>query len=449
MKYSIFQFSQEKLLENSLDVIDALILSWFSDFFMTGMEKKVFKEDSGGKLYGWVKLSKVLEDIPCIGINSEKGIKRRFDGFVEKGIMTRQSVITQNGKKTYYRPTEIYDELVNTKTSSTEKTETKNQQEEKLPKTQEFSQGYFDSHAENKNPQGTKTTDANAENAQKSSHGYFHSHAQGNENILPQGHFDSHALNDSSTRDSLTTDAAMQTKIKEFSEKIFGKNAFDLSFPKKAADFFASKNLSGNEIQKYFEFVKIKTDSKNAENPRGLAYKLIFQADILQEFLDKQSELQNQEKSQIEKQQKLEEEKITCPCCKTRFLQNYENECPSCHFEIKDFADIPKIEKHKRFIKLPEAVQAKYIQELLSFRRDLNISQRIVYQSSEKGKAERAQFLLALDKKYKLIIQPAVETEGHIEYWRKGMLHRDNGEPAVYAEGFSVKEWWENNKRIK
>lgn len=411
MKYSIFQFSQEKLLENSLDVIDALILSWFSDFFMTAMEKKVFKEQKNGitenKLYGWVKLSKVLEDIPCIGINSEKGIKRRFDGFVEKGIMTRQSVITQNGKKTYYRPTEIYDELVNTKAScaeKSEKTETKNQQEEKLTESQEFSQGYFDSHAENKNPQRTKTTYANLESTQKSSHGYFQSHAQGNENILPQRHFDSHAFNDSSTRDSLTTDAAMQTKIKDVSEKIFDKNVFDLSFPKKAADFFASKNLSENEIQKYFEFIKIKTDSKNAENPRGLAYKLIFQADILQEFLDKQSEIQNQEKSQIEKQQKLEEQKITCPCCKTRFLQHYDNECPTCHFEIKDFTDISKIEKHKRFIKLPEETQAKYIQELLTFRSDLNISQRLVYLTSEKGKAEKAQFLLTLDKKYKLLV---------------------------------------------
>lgn len=393
MKYSIFQFSQEKLLENGLDVIDALILSWFSDFFMTGMEKRIFKEESGGKLYGWVKLSKVLEDIPCIGINSEKGIKRRFDGFVEKGIMTRQFVITQNGKKTFYRPTEIYDELVNTKTSSaekSEKTETKNQQEENFTEKQER----------------TKTTDANLRIAQKSSHGYFHSHAQGNENILPQGHFDSHALNDSSTKNSLTTDAdaTFQNEIKDFSERIFGKNSFDLNFPKKAAEFFSSKKLGENEIQKYFEYVKTKTDSKNAENPRGLAYKLIFQDDILQEFLDKLTEIQNQEKSQIEKQQKLEEQKITCPCCGERFLMDFQNECPSCHFSTKDFTDIAKIEKHKRFIKLPESVQEKYIQELLAFRSDLNISQRIVYQSSEKGKAEKAQFLLALDKKYKLIV---------------------------------------------
>lgn len=402
MKYSIFQFSQEKLLENSLDVIDALILSWFSDFFMTGMEKRIFKEEnSSGKLYGWVKLSKVLEDIPCIGINSEKGIKRRFDGFVEKGIMSRQSVITQNGKKTYYRPTEIYDSLVNTKTSSNEKTEAKNQKKELC--SQEISQGHFDSHAENKNPQRTKTTDAELENAHKNPHGYFDSHAQGNENILPQGHFDSHALNNSSARNSLTTDAALQAEIKNFSENIFGKNAFDSAFPKKAAEFFSSKKLGKSDIQKYFESVKTKTDSKNAQNPRGLAYRLIFQDDILQEFLDRQTEIQNQENAQREKQQKLEEQKITCPCCGERFLADFQNECPSCHFSTKDFSDVSKVEKHKRFIKLPESVQEKYFRELLAFRSDLSISQRLVYQASEKGRAEKAQFLLALDKKYKLI----------------------------------------------
>lgn len=48
-----------------------------------------------------------------------------------------------------------------------------------------------------------------------------------------------------------------------------------------------------------------------------------------------------------------------------------------------------------------------------------------------------------------LVLQkPAVESEGHQEYWRKNKLHRDNGEPAVYSEGFKEKEWWENGVRI-
>lgn len=49
----------------------------------------------------------------------------------------------------------------------------------------------------------------------------------------------------------------------------------------------------------------------------------------------------------------------------------------------------------------------------------------------------------------KLIVQPAVETEGHIEYWREGKLHRADGLEAVYTDGFTVKEYWENGIRIK
>ena len=49
----------------------------------------------------------------------------------------------------------------------------------------------------------------------------------------------------------------------------------------------------------------------------------------------------------------------------------------------------------------------------------------------------------------KLIVQPAVETEGHIEYWREGKLHRDDGLEAVYTDGFTTKEYWENGIRIK
>lgn len=54
------------------------------------------------------------------------------------------------------------------------------------------------------------------------------------------------------------------------------------------------------------------------------------------------------------------------------------------------------------------------------------------------------------DRKGNLVMQkPAVETGGHQEFWRKNKLHRDNGEPAVYAEGFSAKEWWENGNRLE
>lgn len=45
--------------------------------------------------------------------------------------------------------------------------------------------------------------------------------------------------------------------------------------------------------------------------------------------------------------------------------------------------------------------------------------------------------------------RPAVETIGHIEYWRNGCLHRDEKEPAVITKNFKICEYWENGKRIK
>lgn len=45
--------------------------------------------------------------------------------------------------------------------------------------------------------------------------------------------------------------------------------------------------------------------------------------------------------------------------------------------------------------------------------------------------------------------KPAVEGPGHIEYWRCGMLHRDNNLPAVSSKGFTVKEYWNNGEYIK
>lgn len=42
----------------------------------------------------------------------------------------------------------------------------------------------------------------------------------------------------------------------------------------------------------------------------------------------------------------------------------------------------------------------------------------------------------------KLIVQPAVEGPGHLEYWRNGRLNRDHGLPAVSSRGFHHNEWW-------
>ncbi len=44
---------------------------------------------------------------------------------------------------------------------------------------------------------------------------------------------------------------------------------------------------------------------------------------------------------------------------------------------------------------------------------------------------------------------PAIEGEGHIEYWRQNKIHRDNGEPAIITNDFTEKQYWENGERKK
>ena len=34
MRYSVFEYSQEKLVSLGLDVVDALLLNWFANFFV-------------------------------------------------------------------------------------------------------------------------------------------------------------------------------------------------------------------------------------------------------------------------------------------------------------------------------------------------------------------------------------------------------------------------------
>ena len=43
--------------------------------------------------------------------------------------------------------------------------------------------------------------------------------------------------------------------------------------------------------------------------------------------------------------------------------------------------------------------------------------------------------------------RPAVETVGHIEYWRNGFLHRDGKQPAIITNRFKTFEFWTQGKR--
>ena len=348
MRFSVFAYSQENLLEYGLDVTDALILDWFANFFIGKMEKRIFKDSyDNPKIFGWVKISKIMEDLPVIGITSEKGIRRRFDAFVEKGLMQRETVITQGGKRSYYRTTELYDTLLNTKAA--ERQESKKTDSDKSIK---ISQRNSTTFAKNKNPQGTKTTYADSENYFESPQRNSTTFAERNENTYAQRKSSSYALNDSLTNDSLVTDSLKICELKNYaadlkavSEKLFGKNAFDENFPEKAAAFFLQNKINIESAENYLEFIKKRVAEKKPANPRGLAYRLFFQNDILQEFRNCQAEIS-------EKAAESEKYLSVCPVCGKEKVNVYAS-CPKCGFDMTTANDDEKLGIARKIWNLP------------------------------------------------------------------------------------------------
>lgn len=417
MRYSIFEFSQEKLLEYNLDVADALILNWFANFFIGGMEKRIFQDGNVNKIYGWIKISKIMEDLPVLGISTEKGIRRRLDHFVESGIMERETIQSQNGKKSFYKTTEVYESLINTKAvkkNKNKEAEKTKELDDSSENNTEISQGNCSSYAENENPQGTKTTYAEIKTGQKSPQGNCSSYAERNSTSSAEGNSSSYALNDSVIKDSqikfndVRNSAAVNAystnikkQIQDISEKYFGKNAFDFSFADKAAAFFKNQNLKPESVELYFDFIKNKVCKKQAENPRGLAYRLFFQNDIMQEFLTKQHELILEQKEKQEKEAALEKKRISCPCCNTRFVRTaYIQNCPECDFPIDHFENEKEVEKHKKYMLLPEEKRRQYDREICGFKIELPFVERIKYIGTSEGKKMAELYEHSVNRKY-------------------------------------------------
>ena len=362
MRFSIFEYSQEKLVSLGLDVSDALLLNWFANFFAGKMEKRTFKDANGNnKIFGWVKISKVQEDLPVLGISTERGIRRKFDNFVEKGILERETIISQAGKKSYYKPTDLYETLINTDAI---------QKEDSSKSSQRNSSSFAKETTiqnEEEIPQRTKMTYAKNEDknqTSKSSQRNSSSYAERNSKTYAQGNSSSYALNNSLNKDYVIKDTAAMLSL---SERFFGKNAFDSGFAEKAAAFLSLQNIK--EYACYFEFIKNKVTEKSktqntVNNPRGLAYKLFFQVDVVQEYKDKEQQLILQKQKEKEKLMAEEKRKLTCPVCGEHFLPDYKENCPSCNFEILKFSSQKDIAVHKRFISLPESKRKEYESKL-------------------------------------------------------------------------------------
>lgn len=103
--------NQEFCLRFGLDIVDACILQWFSDFENSGKMTPVLND---GEIFYYVSYQKVIDDLPLLKIKTHRAIKDRFDKLVKKGLLKK--FIRQNFE-TAFRKTELFFEYFETKNS--------------------------------------------------------------------------------------------------------------------------------------------------------------------------------------------------------------------------------------------------------------------------------------------------------------------------------------------
>jgi len=99
MKHTIEGFSQKTLVEYGLDVIDAVILRWITDFYNTGRMKT---RKVNGKEYFWINYQTIINDLPILKIDNRRSLARRIDKLVDCGILEK-FIDKDQGNLTYFR----------------------------------------------------------------------------------------------------------------------------------------------------------------------------------------------------------------------------------------------------------------------------------------------------------------------------------------------------------
>lgn len=105
MKYTIFGFSQQKLIELGLDNNEACILRWLLDLKSRGLMEKVIAYDPEEKKeieYVWVKYDEIIKDLPILGITNKQVIGRTFLKMVNKKVLKRYVQKVPGGTYTYF-----------------------------------------------------------------------------------------------------------------------------------------------------------------------------------------------------------------------------------------------------------------------------------------------------------------------------------------------------------
>lgn len=99
MKYTIHGYSQEKLIENDIDLSTSLILRVIADMYTSNSNSLEYKIIDNDK-YMWCTYGYLVKQIPIIG--TDKTLKRKIETLVEKKILKKIVLPERNGIKGNY-----------------------------------------------------------------------------------------------------------------------------------------------------------------------------------------------------------------------------------------------------------------------------------------------------------------------------------------------------------
>lgn len=363
MKYTIEGFAQDKLIELELDVSDALILRWFIDFAGTGNMKRLIHDH---QIYYYVKYSGIISDLPILGINSTKGIGKRFDRYVEKGLLLKTVQRQGNGTILFFAPTRKFLELQYNSTKGTVVpfVESPSNQGDSYIQNELDFDGKENIQSSQQNCEGEKTTTMTSKNTVKGT-GVPLSSMKGTlvavrkELQLPlernssSCHFKTdYSIKNSSTTNSLTTesennsdslDSAVAVLKKAFAKKI-STEVFSADFWDKTSTFLSDQNLTVETIPRYVNFLFEYAKKNNPRNLTHYLYKTAATDYMVAEFQAQEINHEIQEQKQ--------KKRHSCALC----LEIFEgSECPTCGLSVKDWDDEKaRIEAKRRYCSRPE-----------------------------------------------------------------------------------------------
>lgn len=323
MKYSINGFSQAEITKFNdshpdlqIDPVDLLIFAWLKDFVVdteiaataNKSRKRMWTKEIEGTRYYRVMYSALIEEFPILNYQSQKTISRRFEKYVEAGILLKKVISAGQGKGsyTYFALTTLFQSFYTDKTNPEQK---------------------INPHSNNIDSKSILQPNLNS----------------------PATSVPERAKSTENQPQDETAEAAYLKTL----EKLFGFNpSFSPNPYPRLVELLRKYGISEEQTGEYLEwaFNSIRPNCKDQTKLHCYFFKTFTQESYIANF----SKIQQQRKS-------VELQKIRCPVCGTFHSKN-DLSCPNkdCNFERESAKNVSAVRDAKKVYFLKTQKPAEY-----------------------------------------------------------------------------------------